>query len=173
MPQELPVIESLLAWAGAQPEVRTLILTSSHAKPHGRVDPLSAYDVLVAVTDAARWASADAWVSDYGCPLVRWSDQSQLHGCPTDFRGVIDEDCVKIDYILWPAALVERVGARSLPAILDDGYRVLLDKDNRTAGWPSPSGHAFVAVRPADAEYRQVVDWFWWTTTYVAKSLWR
>ncbi len=53
------------------------------------------------------------------------------------------------------------------------GYRVLLDKDRRTAGWKPPSYQAFLPARPTEAQHQALVQEFWWGTTYVAKSLWR
>lgn len=173
MPNEVGVHEKLVAWGTAHPEVRAMILTSSRAKPDGAVDLLSDYDIVLAVTDADQWVRDEAWITDYGRPLVRWSDRNELHGCATYFRGVIYEDYVRLDYTLWPAVLLEHVAQAPLPPGIDDGYRVLLDKDGGTAAWPPPSHRAFVPARPTAAEYHEVVETFWWSTTYVAKSLWR
>src|SRR5579884_918228 len=135
LPGEADVLEKLVAWGSARPSIRAMILTSSRARPGGPVDLLSDYDVILAVTDAERFGQHDDWLSDYGQPMVRWGDQSELFGLTTYFRGVVYEDYVKIDYTVWPDALLERVSAQSaLPDGLDVGYRVLLDKDGRTAG---------------------------------------
>jgi aminoglycoside 6-adenylyltransferase len=70
--------------------------------------------------------------------------------------------------------LLERIAASAnLPDQLDVGYRVLLDKDQRTVGWKPPSYQAHIPTRPSEAEYHALVEEFWWGTTYVAKSLWR
>jgi aminoglycoside 6-adenylyltransferase len=72
--------------------------------------------------------------------MVRWGDQGEMHGLATYFRGVIYQQYVKIDYSIWPVELLERIAAEAfLPDQLDVGYRVLLDKDQRTAGWKQPS----------------------------------
>jgi aminoglycoside 6-adenylyltransferase len=92
----------------------------------------------------------------------------------TYFRGVIYEDGVKVDYTVWPDALLERVAeAAALPEGLDVGYRVLLDKDARTAGWRAPTYRAHIPAKPTRAEYDALVEEFWWDATYIAKSLWR
>jgi len=49
----------------------------------------------------------------------------------------------------------------------------LLDKERRTAGWKPPSYQAHIPARPTQAEYQALVEEFWWSATYVAKSLWR
>jgi aminoglycoside 6-adenylyltransferase len=174
VPEESDVLARLVAWAEADPSVRTMILTSSRARRDGHADALSDYDVIVAVRDAAEFAASDAWAPEYGEPLVRWNDQGELYGETTYFRGVVYRDGAKIDYTVWPEALLERVSEQSaLPDALDVGYRVLLDKDASTSDWRPPTYRAHIPVKPMKAQYDALVDEFWWDTTYVAKSLWR
>ncbi|HYO48758.1 MAG TPA: aminoglycoside 6-adenylyltransferase [Chloroflexia bacterium] len=174
IPQEKDVVDKLGAWGMDHPLIRAMILTSSRTRPDGPVDMLSDYDLILAVSDVEPFAFDDAWLSDYGRPMVRWGDQSEMHGQATYFRGVVYQNYVKVDYSIWPVALLERIAASAgLPDQLDVGYRVLLDKDRRTDGWKQPSYQAHIPTRPAEAEYRALVEEFWWGTTYVAKSLWR
>jgi aminoglycoside 6-adenylyltransferase len=174
LPQEAEVLRKLTSWAEARSAVRAMLLTSSRARPGGPVDWLSDYDIILAVTEAERFGREEGWLWEYGEPMARWGDESALLGLTTYFRSVIYTDSVKIDYTLWPDALLERVAEQAaLPEELDEGYRVLLDKEGRTAGWKRPTHRAFIPARPTAAEYQAVVEEFWWTATYVAKSLWR
>jgi aminoglycoside 6-adenylyltransferase len=167
------VVERLVRWGAARKDVRAMILTSSRARPDGPVDALSDFDVVLGATDPAALAADTAWTEDYGRALVRWGDESERLGVRTYFRGVVYEDGAKIDWSLWPVELLERVAAGPLPEQLDVGYRVLLDKDGRTAGWAPPTHRAHIPAPPTEAEYRALVEEFWWGATYVAKSLWR
>jgi aminoglycoside 6-adenylyltransferase len=168
------VLDRLVRWGEGEPACRAMILTSTRARPEGPVDEHSDYDVILAVTDPLRFADALDWQAAGGRPLVRWGDESELHGLPTWFRGVVYHDFAKIDFTIWPDALLEAIAAGSdLPPVLDHGYRVLLDKDARTAGWPGPTHAAYVVSPPDEAEYLALVDEFWWDTTYVAKALLR
>ena len=174
LPAESEVLERLVAWGEAHESIRALILTSSRARSDGSVDTLSDYDLIVAVTDTAGFTTNDEWVSAYGEPLARWGDQSELYGLTNHFLGVVYADGVKVDYTVWPEALLERVAeAEALPEELDVGYRVLLDKQGRTAGWKAPTYRAHIPAPPTEAEYRAIIEEFWWDTTYVAKALWR
>jgi aminoglycoside 6-adenylyltransferase len=81
---------------------------------------------------------------------------------------------LKIDFSLWPVALLERAAAApALPQELDAGYRVLLDKDGLTAGMRAPTGRAYVPRRPTDELYQTVINDFLSDAPYVAKCLWR
>ncbi len=174
LPTETEVLDKVVAWATVRPDVRAVIITSSRVRPGGPVDMLSDYDIIVAVTDTERFARDRAWINEYGRLMVLWGDQHEQYGLSTYFRGAIYSDFVKIDWSIWPVALLGRVAAQpSLPDTLDVGYKVLLDKDSLTAGLRPPSYRAHIPSRPTEAEYLAVVEEFWWTSTYVAKSLWR
>jgi aminoglycoside 6-adenylyltransferase len=174
VPQEAVVLERLVAWGEANASIRALILTSSRAGPDGRPDLLSDYDVIVAARDTDAFAATDGWAAAYGRPLVRWGDEDELHGLTTYFRGVVYEDGTRVDYTFWPAALLDRLAEEAtLPAGLDADYRVLLDKDGETAGWPPPTHRGHVPEKPTRAEYEARVHEFWWDALHLAKSLWR
>jgi aminoglycoside 6-adenylyltransferase len=174
LPTETEVLTKLTAWAQTLPTVRAMLLTSSRARPGGPVDSLSDYDIILAVTDEFRTGWEEPWLYDYGEPMVRWGDEGERLGVTTHFRSVIYRDYIKIDYSIWPDTLLTRVAQSSeLPEELNEGYRVLLDKDGATREWKSPTHRAFIPARPTEAEYRALVEEFWWVATYVGKSLWR
>jgi aminoglycoside 6-adenylyltransferase len=168
------ILGKLIAWAEAQPSIRAMILTSTRARPDGLVDALSDHDVILAVTDVGEFTTSNAWMHGYGRPAAQWGDQHDLLGAETFFRGVVYDDGAKIDYMIWPDSLLERVAeADPLPTQLDAGYRVLIDKDHHTSRWPTPTYTAHIPPRPTAEEYRALVEEFWWSSTYVAKALWR
>lgn len=174
LPSEAEVLTKFVAWADAHSEVRALLLTSSRSRPGGPVDTLSDYDFILAVTDRFRVDWEEAWLSYYGEPMVRWGDEGEVFGLTTHFRSVIYQDYVKVDFTIWPNALLGEVAVNpALPEELDEGYRVLLDKDGATAAWKSPTHKAFIPTQPTQAEYQALVEEFWWVATYIAKSLWR
>ncbi len=171
---ETDVINRLVQWAGEQAQVRAMLLTSTRARPDAVLDRLSDYDVIVAVTDVQPFVTDDAWVRWYGPPLVMFRDTFSEDGIATYTRLVLYEDGTKIDYSIWLVEILDSVRGRSrLPDELDTGYRVLLDKDGRTAGFAAPTYTAYIPRKPAEAEFLALVEEFWWETSYVAKNLWR
>jgi aminoglycoside 6-adenylyltransferase len=157
LPSDRDVFARLVGWAETKPEVRALILTSTRARGDG--DLLSDYDVVVA---ARPGFVLD--VTEYGEPMAGWRD--------TGFHGVVYRDGVRIDYTIRPEEWLAGVSSE-LPADLDVGYRVLLDKDGATAGWPEATFRAHVPHPPTQDELDALVHEFWWDTTYVAKALHR
>jgi aminoglycoside 6-adenylyltransferase len=173
MPQIDP-LEKLVTWGESHPSIRAMILTSTRARPSGKVDRFSDYDLIMAVTDAEHFDRDRSWVLAYGQPMVRWGDQNQIYGLITYFQGVIYTDHVRVDYTVWPIELLDRISAaETLLDELDAGYQVLFDKDHQTTGWKAPSYRAYIPTKPTAEEYQALVEEFWWGTTYVAKSLWR
>jgi len=174
LPPQNDVIERLVAWAEQDDSIRALVLTSSRARDDGTSDLLSDYDVIVAIRDHEAFAHDHGWTSAYGRRLAHWGDEHVVEGSITYFRGVVYEDGTKIDYMLWPEHVLDKVAeAAVLPDNLDVGYRVLVDKDGRTSSWQAPTYRAHIPAKPTAGEYEALVHEFWWDTTYVAKSLWR
>jgi aminoglycoside 6-adenylyltransferase len=141
------------------------------------VDAFSDYDVILVVQDLYPFVNDRTWLDDFGDVLVAYWDPIQ----PDPTTGI--EQCgnvtqyadgLKIDFTLWPVALFQQMlTACALPAELDAGYRVLLDKDGLTQAMRPPTGAAYVPVRPSRDEYQTLINDFLTDAPYVAKCLWR
>ena len=168
------VIHRLVQWADSQPLVRTMVLTSSRANDRAPIDILSDYDVILVVSEIRPFSHDESWLHDFGKVLVLFRDKGQLYGLRTHNRLVLYEDGTKIDYTVWPIALLRRIRDEPrLPNVLDVGYRVLLDKDDLAHGLKPPTYTAHIPERPTEKEFQALVEEFWWETVYVAKNLWR
>ena len=170
-------IAKLLQWASTRNPVRAVLLTSTRAIPDARVDALSDYDVILVVDDIHPFMNDRTWLNDFGEVLVAYWDP--IHPYPvtgiehcanvTQYR-----DGLKIDFTLWPANLLQQIAAaRTLPAELDAGYRLLLDKDHLANTMPSPTGKAYVPAPPSQESYQLLINDFLSDAPYVAKCLWR
>lgn len=168
------VLARITQWAVDHPLVRALVIESSRAVAGATLDAFSDYDVLLVVSDLTPFATDTTWLAAIGAPLVRFRDTIPVQGFDTLSRLVLYTDHIKVDYMVWPVALMRQVVAtQALPDLLDWGHRVLLDKDGLTAGLPAPTRTAHILARPTEAEYQALVEEFWWESTYVAKNLWR
>lgn len=173
---EHDAIERLVAWAQDEPRVRALLLIGSRARPHGPVDAVSDFDIVVVASELDAFRGPDtAWLERAGGPILVHLDPQPSARLEVGFnRLVIYADGTKIDYDVRPLEfLASAAGSRHASEELDDGFRVLLDKDTLSLRVPAPSGHAHVPSKPTYEEYLALVEEFWWETTYVAKNLWR
>jgi aminoglycoside 6-adenylyltransferase len=168
------VLVRLAQWAQGHPLVRALLLESSRAHRRAPIDRFSDYDVLVVVADLHAFAEDNVWLSAFGAPLVTFHGSGAVWDIETCARLVLYEDHTKIDYVVWPVALLEAVVQRQeLPELLDWGYQPLVDKDGLTSALPAPTYTAHIPRPPTEREYKRLVEEFWWESTYVAKNLWR
>lgn len=179
MPEPDDIFRQLLQWAGQFPAIRAMLLTSTRAVPaaSATVDEYSDYDVILVVTDIHPFHTDRAWLNDFGEVVVGYWDTIQPEpdfGFNT-FGNVIQyADGLKIDFTLWPSALLTRlVNAPSLPAELDAGYKILLDKDALTHGMQPPTYQAYIVKPPSNEAFQKAIEDFYSNAPYVAKCLLR
>jgi aminoglycoside 6-adenylyltransferase len=174
---EDPVIAKLIQWAEQKDSIRAMLLTSTRAVPNATVDELSDYDVVLIVEDIHPFHEERSWLQDFGDVLVTYWDP--IYPDPDygigKFGNVIQyADRLKIDFNLWPLELLQKiVQAPALPAEMDAGYRILLDKDNLTKGMKSPTYKAYIPVPPSNEAYQKAIEEFFSDPPYVAKCLLR
>jgi aminoglycoside 6-adenylyltransferase len=171
------VIRHLTQWAEQQAPIRAMLLTSTRANPHAKLDIFSDYDVVLVVQDIHPFFTDRAWLQEFGEVLVAYWDP--IHPAPDygiEQTGNVIQyaDGLKIDFTLWPVELLQQiVQSPALPDDLDDGYTVLLDKDHLTEGMKAPTYTAYIPTRPSDETYQKVIEDFFSDVPYVAKCLWR
>lgn len=170
-------VRRLVQWAERQPAIRVLLLTSTRAVPHADVDALSDYDVILVVDDIRPFHANRAWLNAFGEVVVGYWDAIQPDpdfgvAC---FGNVIQyAGGLKIDFTLWPAEMLTHIaGAAALPAELDAGYRVLLDKDRLTNDLKPPTYQAYIVRRPDEDAFQKCIEDFYSNAPYVAKCLLR
>jgi aminoglycoside 6-adenylyltransferase len=171
------VIKSLIEWGDRRKPVRAMLLTSTRAVPNAHVDDLSDYDVVLVVEDIHPFYENRGWLNDFGEVLVVYWDPIYSDPDTGDdkFGNVIQyADGLKIDFIVYPVTWIQKtVQAPALPAELDAGYRVLLDKDSLTRELKHPTYSAYIPVRPSNEIYQKWIEDFFSDVPYVAKCLWR
>ncbi|HEV2742003.1 MAG TPA: aminoglycoside 6-adenylyltransferase [Rubrobacter sp.] len=151
------MIRRLVRWAEERDPVRTMLLTSTRARPGAPVDALSDYDVVLVLEDIRPFFEDRSWLEDFGEVLVAYWDgiePDRDHGVEQTGNVVHYDDGLKIDFRLWPVALLRRISdAPAPPDEMDAGYLVLLDKDRLTADLDPPTYMAYVPDRPDEEDY--------------------
>lgn len=164
---EEEVLTQFNKWAQSNDLIRAAVLTSLRVDPKGVTDFLSDYDIELYVSDLEPFRKDDEWLSVFGPIMVRWPlkprstfDEKRLT------RLVLFKDGVRIDFQITDKTEIE-------PDAYDDGYRILLDKDDLTIGLNDPTFSKHIIKKPSREEYDTLVHEFWWNATYVPKYLWR
>ena len=171
------VIQQLIRWAEQRDTVRAMLLTSTRAIPNATVDILSDYDVVLIVEDIHPFFEDRSWLEDFGEVLVVYWDPIYTdpdYGIEKVANVTQYADGLKIDFTLWPVELLRKIiQAPKLPAGLDAGYRVLIDKDNLTEGMQPPTYRAYIPTPPTEQVYQKTIEDFFSDAPYVAKCLLR
>lgn len=171
------VIEKLIQWAEQRDSIRAMLLTSTRSIPNASVDIFSDYDVILIVKDIHPFFEDRRWLEGFGEVLVVYWDP--IYPDPdfgTEKFGNVTQysDGLKIDFTLCPMEWLRKIlQAPALPAELDAGYRVLLDKDTLTRGMKPPTYTAYIPVQPTNDVYQKTIEEFFSDAPYVAKCLWR
>jgi aminoglycoside 6-adenylyltransferase len=171
------VIQTLIQWAMMHDPVRAVLLTSTRAIPGVTIDVLSDYDVILIVRDIHRFVDDHAWLNDFGQVLITYWDPilpDPVFGIEKCANVTQYMDGLKIDFNLWPVGLLQQILVPPvLPAELDAGYRLLLDKDHLTDTMRPPTGRAYIPNPPTLTTYQLLINDFLSDAPYVAKCLWR
>lgn len=172
---ESVILDQLIEWGRDQPLVRAMILTSTRAVPNAALDRFSDYDVILALSDVQPFFAERDWLAAFGQVLVMYRDPlERKYGYLKSGNVVQFESGLKIDFTLWPVEILAQLVAEpALPPEFDAGYRVLLDKDNLTAGLQPPSYRAYIPQPPTAEQYREAIEVCLLEAIYVAKLLWR
>ena len=171
------VIQRLMQWAEPRDEIRAMLITSTRAIPGAAVDRLSDYDIILVVNDIHPFHAERSWLQAFGQPLVTYWDpiyREPDYDQECFSNVILYQDGLHIDFTLWPVALLQHiVAAPNLPAELDAGYRILLDKAGLTTGMAAPTYRAYIPTPPTAETFQRWVEEFFSDVPYVAKCLWR
>jgi len=171
------VICHLIDWATAQESVRAVLITSTRAQPHPKTDRFSDYDIILVVRDVEPFNTERSWLNAFGEVLVSYWDSLHLdptHSLPRGGNVIQFKGGLKIDFTLWSVALAQQIAAApTLPDDLDDGYQILLDKDQLLAALSPPTYTVFIPTPSTEEFYQRWIEEFFSDAPYVAKCLWR
>src|SRR5512136_2892993 len=142
------VIDQIITFAEADPDIRAVILEGSLAV-NAHVDELSDYDVNIFVFDYNKYLADDAWMSQFGAVLVYRKEQFPFYDAVIPSRLVVYQGSPRIDFSFWrPRLLAEIVAGDKEYESYRNGYRVLVDKDRVAERLKPPTGDGFAILKP-------------------------
>ncbi len=168
------MLERIVDWARARPEVHALVLTGSKAQPGASIDSLSDIDIEVVVADVQEFMAGGQWWNELG---EVWTTQvvPALAAAATQtypMVGVIYAGATTVDFTVIDAQrLSDMAEGGELDRVYAPGYRVLLDPDGLTDALPKPSGGGVEPAVLTPDGFRAVADAFWFEALRVPKYL--
>ncbi len=165
-------LEQIIHWAENNPDIRAVLLTSSLVNPYAPVDDFSDLDVELVFEIRASYESENEWIRLFGEPISMIEENDSVFDGKHAMKMILYKDHVKVDFKLYQVSeFIEEINRETLPEDWDVGYRVLVDKDNLTKNLKPPTYQSVMIHQPTEKEFQQLMNDFWWDTTYVAKCL--
>ncbi|KMQ58574.1 aminoglycoside adenylyltransferase [Chryseobacterium angstadtii] len=165
-------LEQIINWAENNPDVRAVLLTSSLVNPYAPVDDFSDLDVELVFENKEKYETGKEWIYLFGEVISMVEEDDTCFEGVNAMKMVLYTDHVKVDFKLYhKSAFIKEIQEETLPEDWDVGYKVLVDKDNLTKDLKPPTYQSIMIHQPTEQKFRQLMNDFWWDTTYVAKCL--
>lgn len=165
-------LEQIIIWAENNPDIHVVLLTSSLVNPYAPVDDLSDLDVELVFENMKEYEADKKWIYLFGEPISMVEEDETYFDGKHAMKMVLYADHVKVDFKLYQRSeFLKEVQKEQLPEDWDVGYKVLVDKDNLTKKLKSPTYQSVMIQKPTEQRFQQLMNDFWWDTTYVAKCL--
>lgn len=166
MRNEQEVLNQILDFAKSNEAVRTVILNGSRVNSNVPKDIFCDYDVVFVVNDPKCFLHDQSWIKSFGELIIMQQNDFDVNGIEAYIFLMLFTDGVRIDLTFHPIEAID--------ATLEDSLKlVLLDKDNLIREIELPSDISYHTKKPSPKEFDEVMNEFWWCSTYVAKGLWR
>lgn len=165
-------LKTLINWAKNTGDIRVVLLTSSLVNPLAPVDEFSDLDIELVFENSAEYVSDNNWIRNFGHPIAMIEEDETCFNGKHAMKMVLYDDYVKVDFKLYGKShFLKEVNLNELPEDWDIGYKVLIDKDGLTQNLKKPSYEVSIIKKPTQEKFSQLLNDFWWDTTYVAKCL--
>lgn len=163
-PQE-EMVGRIVAWGEARADVRAVILTGSLAQPLVPVDDLSDVDIEITFAAVTPELLAGSWWRGFGEVWTAYSLD------PLPVWSIVYAGGITVDLSVVDDSRIGSMVSGGLSPGWERGYRVLLDRDGVTRGLPVSSGQVLDRGPLTHAEFRKLVDGFWFDGLRVPKYL--
>lgn len=165
-------LEQIVDWAEKNTAIRVVLLTSSLVNPYAPVDDFSDLDIELVFENMKEYEADKKWIELFGKPISMIEEDETFFEGKHAMKMVLYEDHVKVDFKLYSKSeFIEETQQEILNEDWDVGYKVLIDKDNLTENLKPPTYESIMIQKPTEQRFQQLINDFWWDTTYVAKCL--
>lgn len=165
-------LETIIDWAKSNKDISTVLLTSSLVNPLASIDEFSDLDIELVFDDNTKYISSNDWVHHFGNPIAMIEENESYFDDKYAMKMVLYDDYVKVDFKMYSTpCFLEEVNQNELSEDWDIGYKVLIDKNGITKEMKEPTHQVSIIKKPTEQKFKQILNDFWWDTTYVAKCL--
>lgn len=164
------IISNLVYWGNAQERLHAAIVVGSQAREDHPADAFSDLDVLLLVSEPDHFIQSDEWLREIGEYAISFTENT-IDGDVE--RRVLFAGARDVDFVIIPFSRLEGALRAGSAAILTRGYRVLVDKIGISADLPSIARTNAHETLPAEGEFLNQLNDFWYHAVWAAKKIQR
>jgi aminoglycoside 6-adenylyltransferase len=165
--------EIILDKAKTDSRIRAVLLNGSRANTKLSPDNFQDFDIVYIVNQMDSFTADHQWISIFGEKLI-WQMPDQMESLDMDQKKtdffhylMLFKDGHRIDLTLFPR---EKFETDFTP---DSLTVVWIDKDNLFENIGQATDKDWLVRKPAEKEFRDACNEFWWVSTYIVKGLMR
>jgi aminoglycoside 6-adenylyltransferase len=169
------LVERFVNWTQTRSDIRAAFIVGSRARVDHPADEWADLDIVLITTDPNRYLLTADWIENIGNPLLTFLEPT-ASGRGME-RRVLFEDILDVDFSIIPKREIQKLMQDGSPAEIPDvirrGMRVLLDKDGIVFQLQGriPSTELPLPSPPAEHEFLEVINDFWYHVVWTAKKL--
>lgn len=170
MRSEEEIISLLIHVASSDDRIRAVLLNGSRADPKATKDRLRDFDIIYIVRELNTFLKDHSWIDIFGERLILQMPDQMTFGDRDDISFhylMLFKDENRIDLTIFPVDKLKSEFKKNSLTVL------LLDKDHLFENLPPSDDQDYLIKRPAQKEFTDCCNEFWWVSAYVAKGLWR
>lgn len=163
------LVAAVSDWAAEREDVRALVLVGSQARNDVPADRWSDLDLILLLEDPARYTEDARWIEEFGRPVLTFLEATMDGHWE---RRVLYETGEDVDFVLFPASVLERLEASDNAAVLlRRGYRVLVDRVGASERFAALADRPAALTLPGEHELTELASDFWYHALWIAKKL--
>lgn len=171
MRTEQEMFNLILSVAENDERIRSVVMNGSRTNPNVIKDIFQDYDIVYVVNETKPFREQKNWIDQFGERLyMQYPDENSYyeHDVNNSYGWLIQFiDGNRLDLHVYTLA-------HMLKEIENDKLcKILLDKDNCFSNVPESTDKNYWVKKPAENNFYDTCNEFWWCLNNVAKGLWR
>lgn len=167
------LIRRFIGWASLEENIRGAVVIGSRARLDHPGDEWSDLDLLFFARDPSRYLDDTDWLENMGSVWISFVEPT-ADGSGFE-RRVLYEGGRDVDFVPSPVGTLEALLTHEIPADIADlvlrGMRIILDKDGTLEALAQVELSVPAYMPPAESEYLNLVNDFWYHSVWTAKHL--
>lgn len=165
------IISNFVQWGNSTDKIYAALVIGSQARTDHPADDNSDLDIIMVADEPSCFLKSNQWLEQIGNVNISFVENTIGGGKE---RRILFDNALDVDFvILSPTNFMDAMGSSEV-SILKRGYRILIDKIGLASILPPAACEGTLKplyIPPAEPEFVNMVNDFWYHTVWTAKKL--